>query len=256
MGTSTSHRSPATPEWDRVRDLYRQPNPDPGAIASRIVSALSPAARSEMAGPGVALCLGSLVNSSRRIAEGGLQGVLGTERKGPGGPPLLRLAQALREGAERHITATNQASRWAEIGLNALGTAVMEAGAGNSASVLQVPEPEIEEHLGCFLRDRRLHELAKCFLAHDFDHLFRYFVTRDISDFIGSEALPTVAAGSQLRDAVTLFCRQKAAVVAMDQHEPALQQAAALAPDEALSVLKAPLGALIEAGLRSVETGG
>jgi len=45
MGTSSSHRSPSTREWERVRELYRQYNPNPLEVLSRIVSALDRPAR-------------------------------------------------------------------------------------------------------------------------------------------------------------------------------------------------------------------
>ena len=83
MGTSTSQRSPATPAWDRVRQLYRQPNPEPGEVVGRIVAALDPETRAQMHGRGVVPSLDALLWGSHRVSHAGLAPLLGEA-----GPPV------------------------------------------------------------------------------------------------------------------------------------------------------------------------
>ena len=238
MGTSSSQRSPATPEWERVRELYRDPGAEPREVASRLVSALDDATRRDLAGPGVASCLSALLQGARRVRTSGLSALGLSEGAAPA---ALHLAQALRQQAEQRIVAGGYASRFTDLGLNALGTSALEAAAAGGASFLNLAAPEVEGNFASYGAGPGLGALSACFLEHDFDHLFRYFVSRDLSDFIGSPALPTVAHGSRLRDAVTLHCRETARRVAVDHYLAELEAIAAGEATEAppQSVLQA-----------------
>jgi hypothetical protein len=253
MGTSSSHRSPSTPEWERVKRLYREPNPDPRAVASLITSALDAGTRQEMSGPGVACCLRSLLQASARVNADGLVSILP-----PGGEaaPLLAASQVIRDMAEQDVARHGLASRFAELGLNALATAVFEAGAGDSPDLFQASLPTTEAALASYAREGRLHALALTFLGHDFDHLYRYFVTRDVTDFVGGPGLPTVAEASQLRDAVSRHCRESVAAVAAAVHEEALT--AALREDDApgLTLVQGVLADLTDRGLAQIAAAG
>jgi hypothetical protein len=255
MGTSSSHRSPSTPEWERVRELYRTPDAAPSQIASRIVSALDSGTRQALAGPGVACCLGTLLEASQASLEGRLEALLQTALPAHG-PALLPLAQSLRQQAEQQIVRDGLASRFTDLALNALGTATFEAGAGGAVEVLTVPVNQVVTNLGRYAGEQRLGELAVCYLSHDFDHLFRYFVTRDLSDFIGHEALPSVAHGSRLRDAVTRHCRtiisQMEASIWENELAAALQAPAAASREQ----LAQSLEAMTDTGLRLIAAGG
>jgi len=253
MGTSSSHRSPSTPEWERVKQLYREPNPNPREVASRITSALDAETRQEMSGPGVACCLRSLLQASTRVGDGGLAALLppGTEA-----PPLLAASEAVREQAEREIARRGLASRFADIALNALATTVFEAGAGPSAELFNVDLATAEAGLATYAREHGLHRLALTFVGHDFDHLYRYFVTRDVSEFVGGPGLPTVAEASQLRDAVSRYCRDAVGELEAAVHEEAL--AAALRQDEAqgLASVQDVLADLNDRGLQRIAAAG
>lgn len=252
MGTSTSQRSPATMEWERVRELYRQPDPDPGEIASRIVAALDPQTRSQLAAPGVSCCLQSLLQFSCDYDAG----LVGWPAGLPSGPPLLALAQVLRERAEQRIAAGGLASRFADIGLHALGTCVLEAGAGDALGVFHLDLPHVSGSLGAYAREGRLADLSLCYLAHDFDHLFRYFVSRDLSDFVGSAAVPNVASGALLRDAVTLHCRETVRRVQAQAHEPTLRHAMTLAAEDGQEHMHGVFREMIDDGLELLAAGG
>lgn len=254
MGTSSSQRSPSTPEWERVRQLYRQPNPDPREVASRIVSALDAGSRQDLSGPGVACCLSTVLRGSAAVAEDGLAAVV------PGGlaegwPPLLQVTQRLQEQAERRVADLGLASRFTELGLRALGTTLFEAASGGS-DTFQVSADLVATNLGAYAAEHRLHDLSLCFLAHDFSHLFSHFVTRDISDFTGTDALPTELQRSQLRDAVARCGHESALRVEAAVHEEALSRALRLDPDEADAQVQLVLADLTHRGLEVVAAGG
>jgi len=252
MGTSSSHRSPSTPAWERVKRLYGQPHPDPREVAARITAALDEASRRDMTGPGVACCLSSLLRASPQVAAHGLAALTtGGER-----PPLLAAAEAIRARAERAIAYAGFASRYSDLALNALATAVVEAVAGGSSDLLHVDADRATAALGSYARDHRLHCLALTFVGHDFDHLYRYFVTRDAGDFVGGPGLPTVAEASQLRDAVSRHCRETVAGLAAAAHEEALAAALRRDDDRALAQVQDVLADLAERGLQRLAATG
>ena len=134
MGTSSSHRSPSTPEWERVKQLYREPNPDPREVASRITSALDATTRQEMAGPGVACCLTHLLQASRQVADLGLATLVPDTSAAP---PLLAASEVIREQAERDIALHGFASRFSD--LSPCGVARLPAA---SRRLPTAPRPE------------------------------------------------------------------------------------------------------------------
>ncbi len=222
MGTSASHRSPATPEWDRVRELYQEPHPAPGQIVSRIIAALDPATRHELHDQAVVGCLDTLVWGSAAVAEQGLEEFLAgfpaiTE------PPVVALAADLRDRATNYIVASGAASRFGELAVDALSNTVLSVAAGEQG-LLTVRAAQAEDNYASFARQGNLSQLGVHFFAHDFDRVFRYFVTRDLSDFIGTEALPTVSAGSRLEDQVARYCRSGAQQIDLSAYEDQLQQ--------------------------------
>ena len=253
MGTSSSHRSPSTPEWERVKQLYREPKPNPRDVASRIASALDVPTRQEMSGPGVACCLRSLLDASARAGDGALSALL---PPGSEVAPLLAVSEAIREQAERDIARGSFASRFADIGLNALATAVFEVGAGGSAELFHVDLATAVAGLASYARAGRLHQLALTFLGHDFDHLYRYLVTRDVSEFVGGPGLPTVAAASQLRDAVSQYCHQTMNALTATVHEDALAAALRQDDEHGLVLMQDVLADLIEQGLTRIAAAG
>ena len=249
MGTSSSHRSPSTPEWERVKQLYRQPDADPGQLSSRIASALDAGSRRDLSGPGVACCLSALLGASGAAARDALSIAAAA-------PPLLAISQALREQAEREVAAGGFASRFTDIAINALGTATFEAAARGSASLFDVTSPEVVHSLAAYTDERRLHDLSLCFVAHDFDHLFRHFVTRDTPDFVGGDGLPTIAHASQLRDAVAAHCRRSVAALEASIYEDALGEALRADPRQQRERLQEVLSDLTQLGLQQLAAGG
>lgn len=254
MGTSSSQRSPSTPEWDRVRQLYRQPSPDPGQVASRIVSALDADTRAGLSGPGVACCLATLLRASRVLGDSGIAG-LGIIESG-GLPPLLQVSSLLQQQAERTIATGGLVSRFAEIGVRALGTAVFDAGASADADTFHITADSVGANLARYSHEQQLNRLAVCFLAHDFSHLFSHFVTRDVSDFTGTDAIPTELQRSQLRDAVARYCHEAAQAAEAAVHEGMLAQALRADETEAQLRVGEVLSDLTQKGLDRIAAGG
>jgi len=126
----------------------------------------------------------------------------------------------------------------ADVALNALGTATLEAAAAGAPDFLRLPDETVARNLAGYATERGLPELSRCFLAHDFDHLFRYLVSRDVSDFIGGRGLPGVSDASQLRDAVSLHCREVAAATGGGAYDAALV-ASLEAPDPVALIAEA-----------------
>ena len=253
MGTSTSQRSPATPEWERVRELYRQPNPQPGEVVSRIVAALGPETRREMHSPGVVSSLDALLAGSWRVAEQGLASLL---KESPllSGPPVVSLAAAVRTRAQQYITEARLSSRFGELALDALSNSVMEAAAGG-AGLLKVSAAEAEANFGRFAVGRDLAGLSQNFLGHDFDQLFRYFIARDIGDFVGTAAFPTVSHSSRLLDGVARYCRESVTATGLGAFEDQLHETVVLAPDDRIAQLQPIVVHGIAAGLEVLAGG-
>lgn len=226
MGTSTWHRSPATPEWDRVRELYAQPEPAPREVVSRIVAALDPATRVGMSDPAVVTCLGVLVAGTQQVASDGLATTLaalgvGTE------DAALGIAAGLRTRAEQLIAEQQYASRFGDLAVTAMGTTALALASlqAEDAGLLRIPLPVVEASYASLARSDKLHEVADAFVGHDLDRTFRQLVSRDANEFVGGVGLPTVGHLSRLQDAVAAYCREGCAAVELRAYEHILRQA-------------------------------
>jgi len=247
MGTSTAHRSPATPEWERVRELYRQPNPRPGEVVGRIVAALSPETRQQMHGPAVAYDLDALLSGSYLVATQGLSEVLAGALAFTTAP-VVSLAALLRDQAQQRIIAAQVSSRFGELALDALSSTVMEVAAGGRG-LLQVGTAQVEANFGGYFTERNLTALSQRFFGHDFDQVFRYFVARDIGDFVGTEAFPSVSHSSWLLDEVARYCRETTAAVSLADFAEELHQTVQLPIPERIARLEPVVAEGIAAGL-------
>ncbi len=236
MGTSSAQRSPSTPEWDRVKELYRQPQPPPGEVVSRIIQALDPDTRQDMHDRAVTAALDTLLWGSASVADQGLEQFLQGFQP-ISGPPVVALAAALRDTAVDYITTAAVASRFGELAIDALSNTVLAVAAGDQG-LLQVSAEEADANYGGYARESNLSGLSVQFFSHDFDRVLRYFVSRDLSDFIGTEALPTVSSGSRLLDDVAHYCRQTAQQMDLREYEDRLQQAIRLPIDQRIQTLQ------------------
>lgn len=257
MGTSSSQRSPATPEWERVRELYRQPNPDPGEIAARIVEALDPATRQGLSDRGVTVCLDTGLLVTKRAAQGKLSEYLRNAGLQPHEAVPLQIAAAVRSEAQDRIISDRAASRFAELALDGLAVAVMDAACGGRpAGLMTVNFGLATENLSSFYRDERLHEFSRTFLSYDFDRVFRYFVSRDLSDFVGSSSFPDVGYAHRLLDRVAQYCRECTKRIPLENAEPILRSAIDSTDPSRIATLQDFLRGAIDQGLAAIATGG
>ncbi len=256
MGTSTWHRSPETEQWKRVRELYAQPNPSPVEVARRIAGALDAQTHAGMQGPAVATCLGALVEGCAAIERDGLERTL--QQMGlPPEPAAVQLAAGLRDRAEELIAQTGQASRFGDLALEAVGTTALALAtlSDSGAGLLEVPLAAVEVRFRSLRTEGELHRMAALYTGHDLDRAFRYFVARDVGDFVGGEGLPTVSDANRLEDAVAAHCRQTWRRLALGEYEPILAEAHLLDPGERFEVLQPVVASGIEQGLEQIAAG-
>lgn len=257
MGTSTAHRSPATPEWERVRDLYRRPAADPGEVVAAIVQALDPETRSEMSGPGVAVCLDTLLTGSCRVSEVGLARYLQSCGAPTTGPPALSLAAGLRDISASRIIASRFTSRFAELALDALAVTAMQVVSNyESSGLLSLDAAAVEANYGGYASQGRLWQLSQAFVGCDLDRTFRYFVSRDLSDFVGTVSFPHVGSAQQFLDGVGQYCRRTTGTLDLAPHEPWLEEVVTAPEPTRLGAMQEFLGQVLAQGLSLLGAGG
>ncbi len=242
------HRSPATPQWDRVRELYQQPNPAPGEIVRRIVQALDETMQLQLYDAAVVLCLDAVLRSSAATADG------------PENLPLpdlgsglaaLEIAGAVRYLANDNIAAARVASHFGTLALDAVARTVIEA-LQPEATRNKLTREAAYSRYAAYAQQCRLNELATHFIAHYLEQVFRYFVAHDISDFVGSSAVPNVAEAQRLVDKVGQFCRQRGAVPGLHRYEQDLQETVRSPLDGRTEQLRSLVKAAVQSGLAAL----
>lgn len=257
MGTSTWHRSPETEQWRRVRELYAQPDPLPRQVVARIVAALDAETRSGLADPAVTTCMGTLVEGAQRVAAEGLVATLDRLGVAPN-PPAIQVSAGLRNRAERLVAAGGLASRFGDLALNAVGTTALSIAALRTSGfgILELPLAVTEANFASFAREGRLHEIAALFVGHELDQVFRYFVARDIGEFVGGPGVPTVSHASRLEDAVAAHCRETWRALDINDYESVLAPTMLTPPEERVALLQPVLQAGVAQGLSILGSGG
>lgn len=257
MGTSASQRSPATPEWERVRELYRQPNPDPAEVTSRIVMALDSATRQGMSDLGVALCLDTFLVSASRAAEGDIDQMLAEHGLQAAAPVAVQYASAVRKWAQERIARAGAASRFAELAVDGLGAAAMDVACGGQPGRIRAATlDQATAFIASYVQEERLHELSGNLLGYDLDRTFRYFVSRDLSDFVGNEAFPTVGHAHRLLDSVASHCRQMVRSMDLSSREQQLAHALGLSEPERVATVQHFWRQAMNQGLQLLAAGG
>lgn len=250
MGTSTSHRSPVTAEWDRVRELYLTPNPAPGEIVGRIVAALDDAARQRLHDAAVVRCLDSVLAGSADLAEGRSQLAPAQET----GSAALDLAGRLRRQAVDRIGADHVASVTGTLALDAIPPTVVAA-LGPTPAWYELPAETVTARYGRYTTEQDLSVLTGEFCAQDFDRVFRYFVTRDLADHVGEAAAPTVTAAARLVDRVGEFCQARGRPPGLRRVEQDLQEMARLPEEQRSRALDPLVASMIREGLAGLAGG-
>jgi hypothetical protein len=257
MGTSTWHRSPETEAWKRVRELYAQPDPSPEQVVSRIVAALEPQTRAGMSDGAVTTCLGTLVEGVQRVDRAGIAATLSDLGVGSE-PPAIQMAAGLRGRAEQTIAAEGLASRYGDLALEAVGTTALALAtlSTSGAGIMDVPLAVAEDNFASRSRENRLHELAALFVGHDLDRTFRYFVARDLADFIGGEGVPSISHANRLEDAVAAHCPGAWSELSLSEYEDQLGSVIDHAPVERVELLSPVMAAGVGRGLDLLAAGG
>lgn len=226
-------------------------------MVGAIVQALDLETRAEMSGPPVAVCLDTLLAGSRQVSHEGLPGYLGALGVARTGPPILSLASALRDMSANRIATARAASRFAELALDALAVTAMEAATGNQAGgFLSLDEATVEANFGGYASQGRLWQLSRAFLGHDLDRAFRYFVSRDLSDFVGTSSFPHVGAAQSFLDGVGRHCRSTTSALDFHSAEPWLQEVVAAPDARRLVAVQEFLGQMVDQGLSLLGAGG
>ena len=219
MGTSTSHRSPATPEWDRVRDLYRSGEHDPAEVSRRIAQALSPDTRAAMSAGGPSACLDALLSGVHAASSG------------RGGHPLegatclLGAASALRRSAERRIVTRGLSSLYTELALDALSVTALRVFSPPGGVAAPWAAPGRWDVPPDLLAVAGLSGLAGQFVEESTGRYLGYLVSRDVAEFVGSEGLPTVEAATSLAQSVAQYGRAVAGGLGLRDAEDRLNRA-------------------------------
>jgi len=241
MGTSATQRSPRTPEWERVRRLYDDPQAPSRAIVARIVDALSPQTRAEMADSAVARCMATLTRASAGDLDATLLSL------DPELPAAADLAAALRACAESDIARHREASRFGELALDALSASALEIG----AEVEEAPAV-LRAALARYADERRLADLAGTFVSQDMGYAFRHFVERDTPMHVGGPRLRTVRDAGALADEVADVCRQITRRVPLAGIEGDLLRALERGPVAGHGLYEAALSAAVAESLRAL----
>jgi len=226
-------------------------------VLSRITAALSPETRTGLGDAAVVCCLDHLLDGAVVAATGDLSAVYGAATLLEHAP-AVGLAAGLRRAAEDDIATRRISSRYGDLALDALGATVLDAAESvrGGGGVLRVPYPSLQSYFADFYNEPRLHDLTGSFLSHDFDHVFRYFVARDISDFVGTEALPTVSSSALLQDRIAHTCQTTARAIDLSDTEQIIREA--LGQTEAAKrhhILHGVFGEAVALGLNALSAG-
>lgn len=251
MGTSTSHRSPATREWELVRELYQRPNPAPGEVVGRIVAALDEATRARLHDAAAVRCLDAVLHTSTELAA---PGAALPAAPAIGGPPALDLAGSVRAAALESIAADRSASVTGALALDAIPPTVLDA-LSPTPDWNDFPAATVLARYARYAREGDLSALAGQYCGHGLDQAFRYFVTRDASDFIGQAGLPTVQEASRLVTEVGDLVRQRGSAPALRRHEQDLQEIMGLSREQRVRELAPLVREGMEASLATLAGG-
>ncbi len=215
MGTSTVHRSPPTPRWRIVNNLYENPDVQPDLLLAEIFNAAE--------------------DYPARLADqailGRVEAVLDTARAGEwqsGNDAALAAARAAVRSAQTRALGAGLASFYGDLADRAVHTSI--AGAARDPNTLATP-PQV---LGTFLSN---------LVAIAIEHV----VSRDITAHVGGRGITNVASALGLKRQLV----ERARAVASDARLAEALYAAADRPQEVWPALVARvwrLGAALPAG--------
>jgi hypothetical protein len=211
-----------------VRELYQQPNPAPGEVVGRIVAALEEASRARLHEAAAVCCLDTVLHGSATLAE---PGAALPPVSVSSGIPALDLAVALRADALDSISRAGVASVTGVLALDTIPPTVLDS-LSSGSDWSDFPASTVLSRYSRFAREGDLSVLAGEYCGHGLEQVFRYFVARDVSDFVGGAGLPTLRESARLADSVGELCRQRGSAPVLRRHEPDLQEIMTLAREQ------------------------
>ena len=155
-------------------------------IVRGVVAALDPETRAGMSDPAVVTCLGVLVEGTQRVGTAGLAPTL-TALGVAETPAAVQMAAGLRARAEQLITEQHCASRFGDLAVEAMGSTALALASlqAEGAGLLELPLATVEASFASLAGGHQLHRVARTFVGHKLDRTFRFFVSRDLADFVG-----------------------------------------------------------------------
>jgi hypothetical protein len=212
---------------------------------------LDEASRARLHDAAAVCCLDTVLHASASLAAPGA--ALPPVATGTG-VPALDLATALRATALDRISAAGVSSVTGALALDAIPLTVVDSlGAGSAWS--DFPAATVLSRYSRFAREEDLSLLAGAYCGHDLDRAFRYFVARDVSDFIGDAGLPTLRESARLADSVGALCLQRASAPVLRRHEQDLQEIMTLTPDLRVRALEPLLHESVDLSLSALAGG-
>jgi hypothetical protein len=238
--------------------LYQQPNPAPGEVVGRIVAALDEVARGRLHDAAAVRCLDTVLQGSAALAQPGaaLPPVAASSRI-----PALDLATALRAQALESIAGAGVSSVTGALALDAIPFTVVDS-LSSGSDWSDFPASTVISRYARFAREGDLSVLAGEYCGHGLERAFRYFVARDVSDFVGvtgpagKPGLPTLQESARLADTVGKLCRQQGAAPRLRRYEQDLQGIMTLARDDRVRALEPLMQESVESSLDALGRAG
>jgi hypothetical protein len=220
-------------------------------VVSRIVAALDEATQQRLHAEAPVRCLDALLHGSAGAAAPGAVWPTVTPSTG---------CAALDLAA--HLTSTAEASVGAARAGSLFGTLAREAIAPTLIASLQAPvawvelPPEtVQTQYGRWAREGRLSDLAAEYVAQDLGQTFRYFVTRDLADFVGRPHLPGINAARALTESVADYCRTRTGLSLTARWEQDLQEVMTLDREQRVPALTPLMSQAVQTGLANLAGG-
>lgn len=176
MGTSASYRSPLTTKWNAVRVAIGTPSIPVNRSVSEVWNA---AGESDL-----------LTDSVAEVYTTWLEVAGELSHRAQETAPSTVLQEVVREA--RHRALAIGASVAASAAERALQQAAREAAVGTLSFIAAQPSQIREGWLS--LRESSPEARTQLFLGHLIDQLTRFYVARDLPEYIGTKALPHASA--------------------------------------------------------------
>jgi hypothetical protein len=214
----------------------------------RIVAALDDASRARLHDAAAVCCLDTVLHGSAALAE---PGAALPPVPLSSGIPALDLATALRATALESISSAGVSSVLGALALDAIPPTVVDC-LSSGSDWSDFPASTVLSRYSRFAREGDLCVLAGEYCGHELDRAFRYFVARDVSDYVGAAGLPTLQESARLADSVGELCRRTGSAPVLRRHEQDLAEIVTLARDQRVRALEPLMHESVSASLAAL----